>query len=496
MADNGSIIILDLFEGSIAKLSEFFVANGFAVTTAENGEEVLESARSLSYDAVILDLAADAEPDALLVSRIKRADPTIEIIVVTDEANGADAMTALSRGATTYLQRPLRLPALLHRVRVAVAIRRFHTGTRKLLADAGQKDTALARRTVTLERLLRFDHELMAIMDYRRAIDAMLNGLLDMTGGDIGAVLLVREEQGVSLTVQSAQEVCAASKDDILDALMPQWNTWGDPIPDIENVVVSGIEKGCESAKIRTSAVHPLVVQDRMIGVLGALSTSRDSLSPEADLLVQMVAERTEVVLENAFHHEHTRVLATTDPLTGLSNRRVLRERINREFERAHRSIVAGKEVPLSVIMSDIDSFKNFNDTYGHQLGDEVLKMAANCVMAEIRRATDIVARYGGEEFIFVAPDTSADSAAMLAERIRQRLARTPVVSEHGEHYVTASYGVATYPNGGAKTAEELVQQADEAMYAAKAAGKNRVAVSPSISDSEESRAATETTSS
>ena len=131
------------------------------------------------------------------------------------------------------------------------------------------------------------------------------------------------------------------------------------------------------------------------------------------------------------------------------------------------------------MIMVDVDHFKGFNDTYGHQLGDKVLKMVASVMVSIARRATDMVSRYGGEEFVIVAPDTSLENANLVAERIRQTLRETPVESSSGPLYVAASFGVSAYPVCGAANVETLVEQCDEAMYRAKRNGRDRVELAP-----------------
>jgi diguanylate cyclase (GGDEF)-like protein len=229
------------------------------------------------------------------------------------------------------------------------------------------------------------------------------------------------------------------------------------------------------------------MIQDVLVGALGAFTTSEIPLSASSHALLPIIAGRAEIVIENAFLHEHTRILATTDSLTGLLNRRVFREGIVREFERSKRlQMYRRSGGDLSVIMLDVDHFKNFNDTYGHQLGDKVLKMVASVLMSIARRATDMVARYGGEEFVMIAPDTSLENARIIAERVRQTLQDTAVESAAGPLHVTASFGVSTYPQCGATSIEALIEQADGAQYRAKNGGRNRVETAPLLHENDD----------
>ena len=161
---------------------------------------------------------------------------------------------------------------------------------------------------------------------------------------------------------------------------------------------------------------------------------------------------------------------AIRDPLTGLFNRRYMNESMGREIMRAER-----ENEQLSFIISDIDHFKMINDTYGHQVGDKFLVEVASLIKNNTR-GSDIACRYGGEEFLLVLPDAAMASAAKCAEEIRKKFAKIIVYHEGKELKLTASFGVATYPEHG-KKAEEIILKADKAMYKSKQDGRNQVTV-------------------
>jgi len=162
---------------------------------------------------------------------------------------------------------------------------------------------------------------------------------------------------------------------------------------------------------------------------------------------------------------------AVRDALTGLFNRRYLDETLERVL--AHMTLMGQ---PVSLVMLDVDHFKSINDTYGHKMGDRVLAVLGE-ILADSFRSGDIICRYGGEEFIAVLPGSPLEDARIKCEELRQELAATPIPLEHGhELYITISMGVATCPDHGCAE-EGLLQQADAALYTAKAAGRNRVCV-------------------
>jgi len=167
--------------------------------------------------------------------------------------------------------------------------------------------------------------------------------------------------------------------------------------------------------------------------------------------------------------------LALRDGLTGVYNRRFFEEAMRSSMAQAIRY-----GSPLSLIMLDVDHFKKVNDAYGHPVGDAVLKEVANLLSngQGVGRASDVVARYGGEEFVIILPRTDKQGAAILAARLRARIARAPVSVEGSAEGVaiTASLGVATFPDDGAD-ADTLVRMADEALFCAKQGGRDQVRV-------------------
>jgi len=213
----------------------------------------------------------------------------------------------------------------------------------------------------------------------------------------------------------------------------------------------------------------PVTTDDHVIALL-RLERPEPFLSDEIRFL-EIVASQSALALERVRLISFLENLSITDALTGVANRRHLEWRLSEEIERARRY-----RYPLSLLMVDIDHFKQINDTYGHQVGDAVLQQLAYRLRNTLRR-TDFVARYGGEEFIVLAPQTPVDRALILAERLRQRIASEPIlVASDLQLPVTVSVGVAVFPDH-AQNESELVRAADAALYRAKQAGRNCVRV-------------------
>jgi diguanylate cyclase (GGDEF)-like protein len=214
----------------------------------------------------------------------------------------------------------------------------------------------------------------------------------------------------------------------------------------------------------------PLVVDSEVYGVL-TLTADQPVAFQQQDLnFLEDYSATIIAALHNARLHEQVQRMALTDSLTGLLNRRGFFNFASREFDRSQR---VGK--PLSVIMLDIDHFKNINDAYGHTFGDEVLQILAQNCMTHVRKV-DLLGRFGGDEFIILLPDTRASRAKMIAERIRQCFEESDFVVEGGAVKFTASFGIAQ-TNHSNQPLNDLISKADTALYASKQKGRNRVEV-------------------
>ncbi|HET6370846.1 MAG TPA: diguanylate cyclase, partial [Nitrospiria bacterium] len=188
----------------------------------------------------------------------------------------------------------------------------------------------------------------------------------------------------------------------------------------------------------------------------------------ESDLLFTL-AIHASTAFENAQLLQETHVMAITDSLTGLYNHREFQRKLEEEVERSRRY-----HHEFSLLLMDIDHFKLFNDTYGHQVGDAVLKIIGHLIQEEVR-IINVPARYGGEEFAIILPETSSSNARLVAERVRRKiLSHRFVVVENRETMISVSIGVSTYPADG-ETRERLIHAADQALYAAKEGGRNCV---------------------
>ena len=244
----------------------------------------------------------------------------------------------------------------------------------------------------------------------------------------------------------------------------------------VANVDLSAVTPAPMERRYKTKSFisYPIAIGGRKIGVLNVTDKASGGAYDEVDLgMLEIIGPQVALALERAEWQERAtefQLMSITDPLTTLTNRRYLEERLTEELNRSKRY-----DYSMSFLMIDIDDFKAYNDNNGHQAGDLALQITAHCLKAALRSA-DVASRYGGEEFCILLPQTSMVEAGVIAERIRQRVATThfPHGKSQPHGRVSISVGVSTYSKV-INSAEIVIAAADRALYRAKRLGKDRI---------------------
>ncbi|HEY7096866.1 MAG TPA: diguanylate cyclase [Terriglobales bacterium] len=254
--------------------------------------------------------------------------------------------------------------------------------------------------------------------------------------------------------------------------------------------IVGRVARTCETALVQTTGEPnlqgilpdscavlciPITYSERVLGVLNVESKREDAFSPQDVLIMRTLADLLATALHNVFVFQKLQQQSITDGLTGIKTRRFFWESLSSEWKRASRS---GR--PFSVVLMDLDKFKEVNDSMGHLEGDLVLARVGRLLEQKCRQS-NVVARYGGDEFIILMPETGVEQAQILAERLRLWIATDPML---GEHHITGSFGVASFPVHGFQV-EDLIRVADAGMYVSKHAGGDRVSTAEEFEDGE-----------
>lgn len=321
-------------------------------------------------------------------------------------------------------------------------------------------------RTHAVEGALRdFSAVLSSHFELEGLGEAALDGLLRHTGADAGAILVVREDGIEALAAHGLRGTDAMASSDHIRRVLRHGRTESLAVPAPE-LVIDSLLVGQAAREV---LVAPVVFKSVPLGAIVLAATA--PLSREARALLEQFRADLGLAVNNALAHDRLERLAAVDPLTDTYNRRFGLARLQEEFSRAVRA-----EGPLGVLMLDLDHFKAVNDVYGHLVGDRVLRAVAKACRRVIREG-DVLVRYGGEEFLVLLPGAGAEDVAQIGERVRRAIGETVVQEGDQRIGVTVSLGGTTYGDAGSGSPEELVARADEALYGAKAAGRNRLLV-------------------
>jgi diguanylate cyclase (GGDEF)-like protein/putative nucleotidyltransferase with HDIG domain len=442
---------------------------------------------------VLLDIMMPGEngPEVLRRMRLDPMLAQIPVIFVTARSDAATRIQCLAMGAQGFVVKPFRSAQLLATIRSVVGGQRADGDPETDLLDplesalglesdagtpsglelrnsAGMFDPDMVRGLLAERQATR-----LTLASHRRLVSALFRlhqlisgelppervaqGIVQLAAKVLNATRLVLWAGASEMLRPLAVSGVTGQSELMLDGSSLPARAWREWLT---------IEQEHAAAGEREMHV-PLTVGTERVGVLSF--TVKTTLRPSASLSVFFCAEAA-LALDAAMRLSRAQSEAITDPLTGLYNRRFLDQRLGEEL-----ALARGRQVPLSVLFLDIDRFKHFNDIYGHDRGDQMLKLTARA-MRESLRGMDIAARYGGEEFVVVLPETDREGSFAAAQRVRSILARVGRGSVPGGEALTVTIGIATFPHDG-EDAAGLVARADSAMLRGKRAGRDRVEV-------------------
>ncbi len=448
------VLVVDDLEPNVKLLEAKLRAEYFDVLGAYSGQEAVHKAASEQPDIILLDVMMPGMDGFEACRRIK-ADPEtthIPIVMVTALDQQADRVAGLEAGADDFLTKPVEDLALFARVRSLTRLKMMTDELRARHAT-GKGLGVVSNIEVDLDSI---EHRIFVIDDNEEQIERLQKALDDtfnVAHETEPEIALGRARSGdfdlivvnMSLEAMDPLRLCSSIRSFEETRLTP---------------ILAVVRQGDTRKLVRALD----------IGVNDYLTRPVDKNELAARVATQLRRKHYVDQLRSSF--QASLEMAVTDQLTGLYNRRYLASHLTAMFDRAYWT---GR--PLAVMILDIDHFKKINDSHGHDVGDKVIQEFAERMSRSVR-GIDLACRYGGEEFLIAMPDTDANFAAVVAERLRHEIANAKFVvnGARDELEVTTSIGIASTENGPEEdTAQKLIKRADEALYEAKTAGRNKV---------------------
>jgi len=434
---------------------------GFQTAGVLNGTEALKWIRNNEHALILLDYHLPDITGNELVQLLANENRDLPFIIITGNGDEEIAVEMMKTGARDYIIKGPDfinvIPHVMHRVINDLRLE-------KVLFNAQQK---LNEREADLSILYGISLAISQTIDMKKLMRIILNTVTEIKMFEIekkGGIFLIKDDRMelVSHIGQDASFLNVHKSIRVGDCLCGLAAKTGKVIVSNNCLLDSRHTIKYPGMKPHGHIIIPLIARGSVIGILYLYLTADAHIHESKLKLFDSIGVQLGIALENAMLFEETKRVSLYDPLTGLSNRRMMDIMLEKHFARASRL-----DKPLSAIMLDIDYFKDYNDRLGHTAGDSLLVSLAGIVLAETRKI-DLVVRYGGEEYLVLLPDTDISKAGEVAERMRKIV--------HSDLGITISLGVAAYNKKMTKE-ENLIMTADKALYEAKRRGRNRVEI-------------------
>ncbi len=445
------ILVVDDVVPNVKILEAKLSVEYYDVITAFNGPDALELAKDKSPDLILLDVMMP-QMDGFEVCQRLKADPStahIPVVMVTALSETADRVQGLEAGADDFLTKPVDDVALFARVKSLLRLKmmmdefRLREETSQDLGVLSEEDGAVVEHR---GRILAIDDNDFSASQLRQVYEEKYDVTVE---GDMEEALILARGGDFDLAVVSMSSssfdplrLCSRIRTFEETRQLPILTLVDDSDSD---KLVKGLELGVNDYVMRPIDNNELIVRTR----------------------TQVLRKQYQDRLRHNYHRSME--LAVTDGLTGLYNRRYMANHLDTLLQKARQEFK-----PVSVLIMDIDFFKNVNDTYGHDVGDDVLKAFSSRIGKSVR-GIDLACRFGGEEFVVVMPDTDLAVASGVAERLRREVAENPFSVSGGSNLLDITCSIGVTMSAPDEVTDSILKRADEALYAAKRDGRNRV---------------------
>ena len=484
--DADKALIIDNEYHNMRKLSHSLKKMGFFVEEESDSHLALEKLHkgSNDFDLIFIEQRMPAVSGIDILKDIQSSNCKSCVIFMADNPDLKTIVSAMQEGAFSFITKPIEhnqledivnkglenRRALFHILEMDSKLKKSNSELKKQSEKLRKEKLSLKKINQELNLLNQLSLQINSTLDAHKMVDKVAHSKLnELIANDLVTFFYSLGEE-LFLTIYSSvpylngEIVEKLKRDSIKEYTRCSGNKLSES--DIQTKVIKRKSTNKTSAEKHlltddNTIFIPLKVADNVLGMMGLIGVTR--MGKNHLQLISTMANQVALALKNATEHQKIHALAITDELTGLHNRRAFQKVLDREFRRSRRY-----QKPLSLIMLDVDGFKAINDTYGHQAGDSVLKTLATQLQGAIREI-DFLARYGGDEFAVILPETKAEEAGILAERLKKIISNRPVILGNACYPITVSTGVADITNEIIESEHTLVSKADKVLYLSKA---------------------------
>ncbi|HNS14399.1 MAG TPA: diguanylate cyclase [Syntrophorhabdaceae bacterium] len=453
MDETKRLFVIDDDKATLTVLTEYFEHYGLKVYPFKDPPDLEKELKEKEPRAVLLDIMLPGISGVEILQRIKNIKPDIPVIMMTGYTNDERRVESLRKGAYTILTKPFESFEEVYHV-VNNAMDHYIESL---------KTTELARRVEETKRLEKIN---IQEIDFLKSLQHMIGEAEDSAFVLKNAYALLKsflnfEYFGALLTYGNEVNI----------QIYPKVSSNRKLAEVITNILLRRMSQGAVNAKLTSaqddyqSLMVELSTTNTVYGFAGLFRSTPFQAQEEATF--SKFCSHISVTLEKIRLFQEIKTLSIHDGLTGIYNHTYIINKLNEEIERAKRY-----HSDLSVMLFDLDNFKDVNDTYGHLAGDFVLQKVAELFTKRLR-TIDIVGRYGGEEFLVILPETDLERAYVVGERLRTGVEQEPFIYEDHQIKLTVSGGIGLYQQG--HIANDLIKIADNNLYKAKREGKNRL---------------------
>jgi diguanylate cyclase (GGDEF)-like protein len=469
-----SILVVD-DEEIVCDLLDTILKDTYKVTSCRSGTDALRLIADRDFDVVISDLSLPDVSGLKVIKAAKEKDDFAEIMIITGFASLDSATSAINMGVSAYLTKPLSMDNLLLQVEKAVATRLFHLKSLDLMKDPDSCAPDVKDHLSDITSLYYFSRKLMLSLELPEIMRVVLQEMNER----MGATLCVMALKYLNYSeIAAMPHIGEISETAVKDIIVPHWDNMFGILTrrqfekgDIPLSIYKGRNGPMPSYEDLKLTSLQLSLMGQIIGSLCIFRTSDTVVSPSESRFLHVFSSFVSSVIEHGYVDLQSKLQARTDSLTGIANHRSYHETLAREIARSDRN-----KSDFGLIIIDIDDFKNINDRHGHLVGDAVIKNLTMRIASIIRKG-DVLARQGGEEFSLILPDTSVQGSKVLAQRVCNEISAEPFVFFQTSVPYTISLGLSVYSGANPRAKDELIGDADEALYLSKKSGKNRVSI-------------------